>query len=187
MDKEIFYKNIKLFLTSLGFDFNNQEDLKVYCASCYMVFEHYNIKQEAFINAVKQCLFAISSKDFIRRPSPYDLLVKLNLIQEQKQLTNEEIAIAEFDKIIKYIKGYGQKDFNDRTKEVLKQYYTNGVDTIEFMLFDNFNQNKKDIVWVRKEFVDYYLAEKQQPSLNNLKIENKKVNNLINNLLKYAE
>ena len=180
IDKTIFFNNIKLFLASFGFEFFNEEDLNLYCSSCYMVFEEYKINQQDFINAVKSSIKRLKSKDFKRRPAPLDLLEKLQLISEQKDLSIEEQAALEFDKIIKYIKGYGQKDFNSIAQEVLKNYYTNGVDTIEFMLFDPFNQSKKDLIWCRREFIDYYTTEAL--SLNGKKlnqaIENKSKKNL---------
>ena len=180
IDKTIFFNNIKLFLASFGFEFFNEEDLKLYCSSCYMVFEKYKINQQDFINAVKNSVKSLKSKDFKRRPAPLDLLEKLQLINEQKELSIEEQAALEFDKIIKYLKCCGDRSFNDTTLKVLNNYYTNGIDSIDYMLFDPFNQSKKDLIWCRREFIDYYTTEAL--SLNgkklNQSIENKSKKNL---------
>lgn len=180
IDKTIFFNNIKLFLASFGLEFSNEEDLKLYCSSCYMVFEEYKINQQDFINAVKNSVKSLKSKDFKRRPAPLDLLEKLQLINEQKDLSIEEVAALEFDKIIKYLKCCGDRSFNDTTLKVLNNYYTNGIDSIDYMLFDPFNQSKKDLIWCRREFIDYYTTEAL--SLNGKKlnqaIENKSKKNL---------
>ncbi len=181
IDKKIFFNNIKLFLASFGFEFSNEENLKLYCSSCYLVAVEYNVTQEKFINAIRSSVKNLSIKDFNRRPAPIDLLEKLQLISKQKDLSIEEVAALEFDKIIKYLKYCNNMNFNDITLRVLNNYYTNGVDSIYYMLFDPFNQNKKDLIWCRREFIDYYVTEVlsigNSKKLNQL-VENKNKRNL---------
>ena len=185
IDKKLFFETINSILISFNYEFNKVEDLKVYCANCYMIFEDKQITPEQLLKGAKYMMLNFKKEDIKGRPAPLDLLEKIGLY---KHLTIEEEAGTQFDKVIevvKYVKREEEQNFNQTTIQVLSCYYENGIDTIRYLLDDPFNDNKTPIQWLRKEFINYYIDKKNSTQTDNLLIENsksKEVNNVIENL-----
>jgi hypothetical protein len=147
VDFNIFAKN----LARLGLNFNNLVITKDYIEFMYGELERSGFADRDFLRAIESI---ISHETTLFNLPSKAIFLKYG---GKKVLSIEQIASIEVGRIIEASELLFNSILfdNETTNETVHQY--GGIGRINFDLFDDYNKNKRERVWVEKELKDKWL------------------------------
>lgn len=82
----------------------------------------------------------------------------IELLSGKKQLTQEQIASAECEKIMYEARySFSSHVFENKTTQKVVNSFSRGIKTIHFEVFDTYNTSPKDRNWYKKDLVSKWL------------------------------
>lgn len=149
------YSTVSKNLTKLSFNFSNLQITPEYIDFIFEELKQANFTNDDFIKAINKIIN--ENRQLFNLPSKALFLEAAN----KKSLTDEQEATLEVNKLIEYCNGYVSATElitdNPFLNKTLSDY--GGFAKLVWDL-DSFNEEKKDLIWIRKDLVNFYLINK---------------------------
>lgn len=162
--QENFKTNFSLIKTAFSIKFESNHAEESYLKLLFQVLKNSNLNDEDIAKNTTKLVCEYSKKKFNETfgfggvPAPADFLEFFGR-EIKRELTPEDTAKIEVEKILYEARNYYSdwKPKNEVTKKVIS-CFNNGLSTIHYDLFDNWNDNKKNISFYKKDLIEKWLA-----------------------------